>query len=248
MGCPAVMSSRQVVRPLNRGTVKSSIRIGITFTLHHTCDVQYIAQGDVPLTTVFSARKPYTMARRKSGRSVDFKPLPQLPLQLEQNADLVILYAKINSVIAQVKAAESRKRKLRLITQTAAVHYTCLKLALNIVKAEESKISPYQQLWQKAFVAVAERADEVRLSLRMVDEAFLLKGIACQPGKCSRALQPLGKASSPSHTPPRRASPPYGAGSSGNNTGYNNKRQGGHTMGDGALVDHEEACSMRPTP
>ena len=97
--------------------------------------------------------------------SVDFEPLPKLPLQLEDNPDLVMLHSKINSIVAQVKATKARKTKLRVITQNAAIHYACLKLALNITKGEGMKISPHAELWNRALLAVASRAQEVCLLL-----------------------------------------------------------------------------------
>lgn len=187
------------------------------------------------------------MTRKRSGRPVDFKPLPQLPLQLEHNADLCMLYSKINSIVAKVKAAESCKRKLRIITQTAAVHYACFKLALIIIQAEESKGSIHQQLWQKALVAVVERADDVCCSLYTMNNACLLTDKACQPAKPQGALQSLGKAGSAPNTPPRRASHTYGVNPSGNDTGNHRERHGERTMGVGSLDDNAEACPVRGT-
>ena len=92
---------------------------------------------------------------------VDFPAFRSLPAALALQPEFAKLHEQITRIDLAISSAQSRKRKLKVVTETAAKHLTCLKHA-KIIAIEQEKIDAQNaRLWLKAVVAIAERATEV---------------------------------------------------------------------------------------
>ena len=111
----------------------------------------------------------------KEGLIVLFKPLPDLPATLKQHQHFLKLYTRLNAIDAQIKNAASKRAKLRVVTQTSAVHLTCLRQAKRIAMEQESSDSVNSRTWLKAIVVIAERAKEVVITIAIHTNTKLIE-------------------------------------------------------------------------
>ena len=95
-------------------------------------------------------------------RPIEFQGFGPLPPQLANNSTFKFLHEKVAAIDAEVNLATSRKHKLKVVTQTAAVHLTCLKIAKAVAIAEEGKCDQDRKIWTKAMVKIADRAQDAR--------------------------------------------------------------------------------------
>ena len=101
-------------------------------------------------------------------KPVEFAKLPKLLAPLAAHPVFqFLLHDKASSIDAEICAADSKKRKLKFITQTAGVHLTCLKLEKAIVVAED-KNEQSEKVWTKTMVNILDRAQGVNPSFRFI--------------------------------------------------------------------------------
>ena len=101
------------------------------------------------------------MMPKKSSKPVEFRPFPVLKPPLTAHETFTQLYNRILAIDALIADAKSRKKKLKVVTQTSAVHLTCLKLAQRLAIEQEMMDIPNSALWTKVLIKIAARAQEV---------------------------------------------------------------------------------------
>lgn len=109
------------------------------------------------------------MPKSEGQQSVEFATLPKLTAPLAAHPTFQLLYQKLLGIDADNHKAESRKRKLKIITRTAAVHLTCLKLAKSIAVAQENSDEQNKKTWTKALVRIVDRAQDVGSDTSNID-------------------------------------------------------------------------------
>ena len=112
--------------------------------------------------SVLVATNPLSiMANSNHQQRVEFAELPKLPPPLAAHPIFQFLHEKVATIDAEILGATSRSRKLKVITQTAAVHLTCLKLAKAIAVEEEDRDQHHKKAWAKALIQIVDRARDV---------------------------------------------------------------------------------------
>ena len=131
---------------------------------YHTSEIFHLRPGKILEITNRKARDmtdKEMLDEKDRGLLVLFKSLPELPPALKQHQRFLRLYSRLIAIDAEIGAATSKRARLRVVTQTSAVHLTCLKQAKRIAEEQEIVDRPNSRTWLKAIVVIAERATEV---------------------------------------------------------------------------------------
>ena len=108
------------------------------------------------------------MANSSLEQRVEFQELSKLPPPLAAHPTFQFLHDRVSAIDAEILGAKSRKRKLKIVTQTAAVHLTCLRVAKAIALTEENRDPQCKKAWTKALVKIVDRAQDVNATFHAI--------------------------------------------------------------------------------